>query len=71
MFFFSDIGKEVKDVIGAGKLASDEIVCRLIEKNLSKPACQNGFILDGFPRTEGQAKKLDFMLEKVPTPQKL
>ncbi len=54
----SDIGKEVKEVISAGKLVSDDIVVSLINESLDKPECKNGFILDGFPRTRGQAEKV-------------
>ena len=61
----SEIGKSVKNIIGGGNLVPDDIVCQLIEKNLKKPACARGFILDGFPRTAGQAKMLDHMLEQV------
>jgi adenylate kinase family enzyme len=46
----------------AGALVSDEIVVGLISEALNRPECNRGFVLDGFPRTLGQAKKLDAML---------
>ncbi|CBY25033.1 unnamed protein product [Oikopleura dioica] len=64
----SKLGQEVKTVISEGRLVSDEIVCEMIKNNLSKPACQRGFVLDGFPRTVGQADKLNFMLKENGTP---
>ena len=43
---------------------SDELVLRMVSDNLDKSECKNGFLLDGFPRTIGQAEKLDVMLQK-------
>ena len=47
---------------------SDELVLRMVSDNLDKSECANGFLLDGFPRTLGQAEKLDSMLEKRKQP---
>ncbi len=58
------MGKAAKAKMDAGDLVSDDIVIGIIRDNLDKPDCQNGFIMDGFPRTIPQANALDNMLDQ-------
>jgi len=55
----SDLGGKIKELIDAGKYVPDEIVLEILKQRLSKEDCIKGFILDGFPRTLGQAEALD------------
>ena len=61
----TDVGKEMKAVYSAGGLISDEIVVNLVNENLNRPECKNGFLLDGFPRTHVQAEKVVFLNKKL------
>ena len=58
----SDLGMTAKTIMEKGNLVSDEIILSMIEKRIINPDCQNGFILDGFPRTLKQAINLDQIL---------
>lgn len=58
----SDLGKEAKGYMESGKLVPDSLVTEMVKKRLSGGDLGKGFILDGFPRTQAQAKALDAML---------
>lgn len=57
----TELGKQAKAFVEAGKLVPDEVVIGIIRDYLSSDACKNGFILDGFPRSIPQAEALDAM----------
>ena len=57
----TELGKQAKQAMDEGRLVSDELVLGIVKERTAKPDCQNGFILDGVPRTLAQAKALDAM----------
>jgi len=61
----TDLGKKAKSIMDSGELVSDEIVVGLIGERIKKSDCQSGFILDGFPRTIGQAEALEGLLSAL------
>jgi adenylate kinase len=57
------IGIKVKEILDQGKLGPDDLVVDMIKERISQPDCANGFLLDGFPRTMYQAKRLEKMAD--------
>ena len=58
----TEIGLKAKAVMDAGDLVSDEIVTGILSARLDQPDVEQGFILDGYPRTVAQAESLDALL---------
>ena len=55
----SELGKQAKACMESGALVSDEIIIGIIRDRLAEPDCEKGYILDGVPRTIGQAEALE------------
>ncbi len=53
------VGRKAKEYMDAGKLVPDEVIIGVISERLAEADCQNGFILDGVPRTIPQAEALE------------
>lgn len=54
----TELGRLAKQYIDAGKLVPDEVTLGMVQQRLAREDCQNGFLLDGFPRTIAQAEGL-------------
>ena len=52
------LGLQIKDILSSGGLVPDEITIEIVKNRLAEPDCANGYILDGFPRSIGQAEAL-------------
>jgi len=61
-------GLKAKSLMDAGNLVPDDVVLGIISERLTKPDAQEGFILDGFPRTTQQALDLEELLDPMGTP---
>ncbi len=60
----SAMGMEAKKYMDNGELVPDSAIIGIIKERLEKDDCQNGFILDGFPRTLAQAQALDVLMKE-------
>lgn len=58
----TDVGKRAKAILERGELVPDALINELMAEQLEKPAAKRGFILDGYPRTLGQAEALEEVL---------
>ena len=58
-------GSMINELITNGKFVSDDIVLELLKEKILEPACENGYILDGFPRNIAQAEAYDKILEEI------
>ncbi|WP_090749638.1 adenylate kinase [Mesobacillus persicus] len=58
----TELGMQAKSFMDQGALVPDEVTIGIVRERLSKPDCEKGFLLDGFPRTVAQAEALETML---------
>jgi adenylate kinase len=60
----TELGKEAQPIVEAGDLVPDELMIGVIMERIDTPEAEDGFILDGFPRTIRQAEALDEALDR-------
>ncbi len=60
----TELGKEAKQYMDAGKLVPDDLTVRMLFDRVAKDDCKNGYVLDGFPRTIAQAEVLETEVQK-------
>jgi adenylate kinase len=61
----TELGRKAKEYMDRGDLVPDDLIIAMIKQSLDQDDSANGFILDGFPRTERQAQALDEELEQL------
>jgi adenylate kinase len=61
----TELGKQAEAVMKAGDLVTDELIMGIMEERLQEEDCQQGYLLDGFPRTIPQAEALKALLAKL------
>jgi adenylate kinase len=64
----TELGVKAKIVMDAGQLVSDDIVLGMLEERLLRNDCENGFVLDGYPRNLAQADALSSLLNRIKQP---
>jgi adenylate kinase len=58
----SELGRKVQSIMASGALVDDGLMAEVVQDRLSRPDASTGFLLDGYPRTTGQAATLDRIL---------
>lgn len=61
----TELGKKADAFMKAGDLVPDDLIMGIMEQRLQEPDCENGFLLDGFPRTIPQAEALKELLGRI------
>ena len=61
----SAIGMDAKLYMDFGRLVPDHILIEIVKERISRPDCENGYLLDGFPRTPPQAEGLEEMMHSI------
>ncbi|RMG42770.1 MAG: adenylate kinase [Candidatus Dadabacteria bacterium] len=61
----SELGQRVSSYLDSGALVPDDLIIDIIKERITRPDCDRGFLLDGFPRTVPQAEALTGMLESL------
>src|SRR5690242_11015647 len=61
----TDVGKDAQEYMDRGDLVPDEVIIAVIAERLQEEEAADGFILDGFPRTEPQAEALDRKMKEL------
>jgi adenylate kinase len=61
----TELGRKVKPIYDSGGLVPDDLMIELIRERLAEDDTENGFVLDGFPRTMAQAEALDPILRQI------
>lgn len=61
----TELGLKAKSFMDKGELVPDEVTIGIVRERLSKDDCNNGFLLDGFPRTVAQAEALESILSEI------
>lgn len=61
----TDLGNKVKNIMAKGELVSDDLVLDVIKERVSQSDCDQGFILDGYPRNITQAESLNILLKDI------
>ncbi|MFD1708091.1 adenylate kinase [Siminovitchia sediminis] len=61
----TELGMQAKSFMDKGELVPDEVTIGIVRERLSKPDCDKGFLLDGFPRTVPQAEALENILSEL------